>query len=765
MSTFFKQLIELGEEKNDAPVTTSGSSELLALTKEELVAQIGKLESRYQERVADYDRLQADSMSLRSEFDAYKRKVDGWQRHMKEQRTADRKMIEELRAAGSTGKIDDVFVKTTNDKITQLKESLREAQEEIEKAYKKQREAEEGRVAAETAKKQEVDELCSKFDAFKERTKLSHDKYEQQISELRGQLADGRQLQQIKTQLEASERQRIALQKIVDAGTHVVVASDGSAGPSSSTTSSTLSAGMLSPSEAANRSEVAALEQELAHASAQIAAFATKELEWQERCRKMEEKLQRQLEDSEWDALEAEKRLAEVKSMLDQAKTKVSQLEQKVEAKEEERAISEKQAKRAERELEDSLATERERSHVLIHAAEERAKDLEKKLQLERDKLAQHTAILGEQATISQKSNDALESQRNFYESQLAAKDATLQQLIGIKTSLEAAIQEAKEDARIREDFADQMRAELDQSISRLSEFESQQMYSQRTIMAREEELMARERERQLLRAQLRQEEDKSGQLRSAVTELELKLSELEIAIRKKDSQISELGSRVQHAMQEAQLARQAMIEQGNALHEKDKQNAELGQRLQDQSTRNGEIMKLRDDQSAKLRMYEGRIAELESDAVRRSNEGPVSSGGSGASPLRDGSMSSSVPIGHGVSISDVVASVDTFRLPSAAARRQFVSDVMATARSQRLLSNSQWRYVVAVLIALFLLVSLFGGFHTSESTTQQHDVETVNLLREKYGQALTSATVCREALQQARQQLAVLTDAAKKVV
>jgi chromosome segregation ATPase len=707
MSQFFKQLIDLGDQTSEE-VTTRVADELSSCTREELLSHIGKLEAKHRKVREEFGQLQHDSLSLRSEYDAYKRKVDGWQRQMKEARAADRRMIDELRAAGTSGTIDEAFVKSTNESIQMLKERLRDAQEEVEKAYKRQREAEEGRVAAESSKRKELEDLAQKFDAFKERTKQSQEKYESQLAELRNSKHDSA-LQQLHAQLESSERQRQALQKRIDA----------------------MRAGGAEEQSASELTDIS-YQQELQHYQAQLMAATARESELQERLRMTEERLQRFQEDAQWDQLEGEKKIADFKVQTDMLKTKIAQLETRLEAKDEENRQNEKQFRRAQRDLEDALTAEKDRSSSVIREAESRIQDLANQLQLEKERVAQTTDLIGEAETVQKRAQEALEAQRRHYEKLLAEKDLANQQLFGIRQSLEQALQEAKEDSRHHIDVIDELRHELDQTVERVSELESQQLLAQRNLAAREDDVMAREKERQKLRSLLRQEEDNNARLRSTLSDVESQVVELELKLTRKDALISELESSKALIGGDLESARATTEELQNAIKQHEIRQQELSSRLQEQGLRNSDILRLREDQSARLRSYESRVAELEME-LRAHREAQAQ----GDAPAR-------VDV-EGFSVAKTTA----------AFRKQFVHEALQVVRGQgKFLSWSNSKQIIAGCVLFFVVLSFLGGFSTSSQARDIGDAETVNILREKYGQSLTASTMCRETLNTLKKQL-----------
>ena len=190
MASFFQQIIDLGDESatraNDQPL----DEDIDRMSRDELRAEYRKINGRISERDGEISQLREDASKLQSRFDAYKKKVDGWQHQMKELRSADKKALEEFRAASAVGgEVGDTYVKSLEEKIVSLKQAVSEAHEEATAAFRRQRDAEQGRAALETSAKKDYDDLFARFTAFKEKSKSTQDRYEAQINSLSEEVA------------------------------------------------------------------------------------------------------------------------------------------------------------------------------------------------------------------------------------------------------------------------------------------------------------------------------------------------------------------------------------------------------------------------------------------------------------------------------------------------------------------------------------------------------------------------------------------------
>ncbi|KPA84796.1 hypothetical protein ABB37_01278 [Leptomonas pyrrhocoris] len=113
-----------------------------------------------------YDELLADSHKLRSEYDAYQLRMEHVARQYKQQALQDKHMLEELRLTGTAGSLDEVYVTGLKRQIGELQKKLTESMAAAEKAYQRQREAEEARMATEKSKREDLAALASQIAHF-----------------------------------------------------------------------------------------------------------------------------------------------------------------------------------------------------------------------------------------------------------------------------------------------------------------------------------------------------------------------------------------------------------------------------------------------------------------------------------------------------------------------------------------------------------------------------------------------------------------------
>lgn len=789
MASFFQQLIDLGEEKSVAAKQQSTDEELGRMTREDLVNELRKHQQALEEKETERKRVQEEALANQSKHEAYRKNVDMWQQQMKEMRAADKKMIDELRAAGATGKIDDAYVKSTTETIEGLKQSLKEARDDAAKAYKRQREAEEMRTAFEKTSKQDYEGLFAKFEHFREKSKESQERLEQQIvnlsddngnlrerlslvtqqmsqkaqdqqqllldssnsdeelKRLRAALANAeKKIEEMKTlsedRTQGGEAAELAPQSTAKADrADTVTASDVAlTGANGATESNEAVVSELKAAMAEQTQAVNTLNNECSNLKLQLAAAVAKEQEVELKYRKSEDRLKRLEADLEWSKVEGDKKSAELKGITESLKAKLQQSEAKLEAKDEEMRTAERTHKRVVRDLEDIIAAEKEKFAQLTRKTEEKVQFLEEQIQQEKERSAATKDKAGEAEETSKRSNEALEAQRMHFEIQIAQRETRIQELYGVRQALEAALQESKDDVRRKEDVIQDLRREVDIKTEELRESEQSQSELQRTIMLREDDLQAREKERQSLRTRLRDEEDRAVELHTVVRELELRVTEMDVENKRRETQ---------RTMQEAELVRlQTLIEgcqetinsQNALLKVREAQVSEATRRLQDQGVRNADIVRLREDQISTIRSYEKKINELEKQVALAQS--------ASLSTMNGTSVDKG---GFGLDIGSSLASA-THGYASQMERRQaMLSEAFASARRSTGLTNltsQQVKMIVIGAVVLVVFISVINGLRSlSAAGLGTTEFDSLSIVREKYTQALASLATCREQL------------------
>ena len=496
-----------------------------------------------------------------------------------------------------------------------------------------------------------------------------------------------------------------------------------------------------------------ALSNEVTTLKIQLVAAAGREEDAESRRRKAEERLQRLDQDVEWAKVEAEKKALEGRSFLDSAKAKIQQSEAKLEAKEEEMRTAERQHKRIVRDLEDAIAAEKDKYAQLTRRAEEKEQALAEQVQSWRERAAADTDKAGEAEETTRRTSEALESQRMHYEVQLAQRDTRIQELYGVRQALEAALQEARDDARRLEDASQELRHEAAARDDQMRLAEQSQSELQRAIVAREEDLRGREKERQALRARLRDEEDRSAELQSVLRELELRITELDVEAKRREQQKTFTDAELVRLQNTIEGLHDAAHSHAALLQVKEGQLAEATRRLQGLGVRNADIARLREDQMSAIRAYEKRIAELEKQLAMAQSSALASA--AAAVGLGGGASSSSAGSAGGGSGAYGLAMPPPLSAGGYASqlerRQQMLSEAFASAKNRAglgTLSSQQVRLLVVAGVVLVVFVSIINGLRSlAAAGVGTTELDSLSIVREKYAQTLQSLTLCQEQL------------------
>jgi hypothetical protein len=145
----------------------------------------------------------------------------------------------------------------------------------------------------------------------------------------------------------------------------------------------------------------------------------------------------------------------------------------------------------------------------------------------------------------------------------------------------------------------------------------------------------------------------------------------------------------------------------------------DMQSQLSEQGTRTADVVKVREDQSAKVRQLESRLRDTEARLA------------AAASASASSHERASAPTG--ARGSGVAGGMATH--PSA---------ILQSAFQQGRISWTQSKYVLAVSVFLVLTMGFFYSFGNAPKVA---DADSVLILKEKYAQALQSQLTCRESM------------------
>ena len=687
MAGLFQRLIELGsDDRPDAAATSSlaaagspaaqtADDDLAGLPHDRLVSHAKKLQAALSEKVHEFDQLKSESQSLRAEYDGFKRKVDKWQSQMKEVRDTDRRLIEGLRAAGSTGSsTDEVFVKSMHETVAKYKELLRSAQEEATRAQRKQLEAEEARAQAEASKQRDIEALSLKFEGFKARMQAAH------------VVGD-------------DTRQGHATSGSMSAAADVDVSPPNAA--------SFQSPGGATPSGRERDS--------LESTSLAVSDFAA---------------LRRQLEAAQWDLFEKDKSLAETRSEVATLRSKLDASTSALERAEQHRLADEQaMLKRYHEAKEESSATE-QRLRAQLH-------DVNEQVKLAEQRATDAAAIVGEQEVLRARSAEQLEGHRRTADAQLVATQRRAMESESQRQSLQDMVDEQRVELRSRDESIDQIRGELWAAEQRVMELEGSLLLQHRAISARDDDAFSIERERQRYRADVESVRDTADAAKRQLQDAQHQLQDCQAALRSMEARCRELLADRDRLQAEVRGLRSELQLAITTTTSKDQLASDLASKLSEQSQKTADAVRSREDQSARLRLMEGRLQDLDRQLKHAATVGST------AVPL--------APISH-------TANASSFQFHYRAATSS-ASDLVSIAYGYarallRTFSWQQWKTLIVVVVTFVLAISLLNGVvaasgQAAAATTSQRDAVLA-------GQSVNSLEHTQQQLRQCEAALAV---------
>ncbi|KAF8301810.1 hypothetical protein TcYC6_0051700 [Trypanosoma cruzi] len=698
MSRLFQRLMELGEERSDA-VTLSTSLEIHAnATREELVAELTQLRAQLAEQKTKHDELFADAIALRSEYDTFRRTAGKEKHLLLEQQANDQRMLEELRRAGVTGKMDEVYMMETEAKMEQLQAELQKAVEEAERAYKRQIEAERAQLAAETSKKEDLQELCQQFDRFKEAMRHRNEELEREICEARAAAAVGIMEE---TSL---EKEGASLAKDgVDGNSH-----DDNKIPGTTIKETSQMQGSL----------VAALQREK-QARAELLAENGRN--------------QRQVEDLKWKQMEAERKIAELRKEIDTWRLKVAHLEKTLNTRGEEHGLREKDFRLVIRQKEDNFARLERELQAVKQLAEEARQEVERGLLREREMEARNAVIVSEAESLKMTANAALEEQRVHFERLLQESEGLLEEQQGVCRTLEATLRQMREDKSNQADRIESLWHELDHAQQVISEMELMQTQSQRLI-------------------ELREEEETHECTCERMRELGTQRSEAGVRSSRNMDVSEEAACRLATLEREGSLREARLAAKQTELQRRDQTIQQLQIQLDDLITQNARFALYREEQVAKTCQFEARIRELEAERsaaiIQRLQTENASA------PERP-QNSHSVVVESASRITSAPSSEMLYATTSERARQQFVSQAIMSARKLRLSAFARFRRLILASSACIVLVILASTFVAVFPNTQTLEAgeRAMESLRRQYTVASAALARCQAILSECRSQ------------
>lgn len=619
-----------------------------------------QLRHSLQQQKKRYDDLLADSHALRSEYDAYQLRMDRAMRQYKQQALQDKHMLEELRLAGATGSMDEAYVTGMKRQIAELQRQLKESMTAAEKAYQRQREAEEARASTEKAKREELEALASAIAQLSTTTTQSSSAVEVvagEASEATDAPASSAGVTTSGTAAEEASASPVAAAPAAER-----IKESGEEGSHHTT---------ASPEQVKVQAQLALRQAEVAELRAQLQQASATHLQVME---------------------ERAEDIATLRTEIDQREQRESAL----------KAAHAAAIKRTEAEFAEKEAA------------------LRRDLEAAREQMQQASA----EQSSKRMAQELLAVQEREHEERMHAKEREMQSLRASLQALQSAVEATHGELREMEMTLHDAQQENQQLQGKADQASTDLLRSEQQLAQREDALLDAEKERQRLRAMLRQEEEETLRVRQQLTQLQRVEAERGVtatatthrdsadnaphdsgsAAADEDGDASRLSSVVQTQRQTIQ-ALQSRVE---AL-ESDLTTREVALRrqqaqAQEISTARIEFMKSKEEANARVEQFREKVRRLEGElAVARRSGAAADAAAFGTDEGR-----SALDVAGGLS-----ASVE---------RRQFLLEAKRSADSYRISRVRQMRAAFFAVLLLVVGMTLYAAFSLAPSPPERFD-------------------------------------------
>lgn len=764
MAHFFQNLLDLGEQK-PKPVNTSGR-DLESMSTTELIALCSSSQQQLAAKEKQYDQLQSEAIALRKEHDAFKAKAEEWQTQMKVLRDNDRRLMEQLRSAAQHGESTDaVMTQALQETVTKLKEEIRAIGEDRAREARRRTDAELAMQRMEQENKREVATLKQNFDSLKSKMKEQQASAEQQEQQQLQQIRDLREkLSTAQITIERLERTAdpaltsaaVATSSPTDANnagggdSGATAAAAATESPSTPNTTSSTDSSHLTEKIRQLQERLAASEQE-SQSSAAAASDAKRQLQ----------KLEFDKRDSDNSAAQLR---VEVESLQSRCAQLGAQLEEKDDAANKAKRHWQQQVQSLESAVEEERGLRVKASARLEAQLEQLKSDLVHAQQSSQDKEQMVTdAALRSKAAVAEG-----ESQRQQLESALIALEGKLQEASSRRAAMESTLAETQAEIRRRNALIDDVRQEHDRTLQRLEEAEAQVLVQQKSNAAREREALARDRQLQSVEADLENERRDAQRLR-------LQNEEVSVALAAAQVKIAQLSKQQQQQQQQqnrnnsqnsfssiSPLAHvQSSTVEGSSESLEDSMRSPSPPNNNNNSNNGGaadadaerwasatrewlarldherrvaaEAVRVREDQSAKMRGLESRIDELTFKLSAAESASSIHTSGNNSSSAA-GATSIAMPH-HSATASSVLLS------HGQAWHQQVMSTVQR--HTGGWLANRRGLFLLA--LAFFAMILVFNFIAAGQTASASKDLETITTVKEKYFRCLEVVARCRQ--------------------
>lgn len=707
-----QKVIDLGEEKSSKPTTTATGRDLDSLSQSELATLCSDLQTQYSAKCAEYDKLVTESSTIRKEHDDFRLKAESWQQQMKVLREDDRRLIEQLRAAKQGGEnTEEVMTQALQETVTKLKEEVKAAHGDRDREARRRTESELAMKRLEQENQREVAILKQNFDALKQKLKKQEEEHQIDILNWKKKNEDlvvkvkelNVELNQVKQQQKATAAANDELSPAATSGRvkelveklnaveKALAKKDSSKNQEDETNEESASTSerrrqqqeeddpsscsSQQPQEVSEKEKqveklVSDLQSQIQTIQAENFKLAieieTSTTSTQDALREVRNEFNRKIEKLEIEKQDAENNAASLRGQINSLESKCSSLENSLEEKGAMLNNAKRHAQQREESLEQTIHEEKSQKQKTCARLEAQIEQLKKEIEEMNKESASKDQMVSDVAVKSKAAEKDLENQRSQLEASILAQEAKVQEANSRRLATETSLNEALQEIRKRNSIIDETRQELDRAVQRLEDAENQVLVFQKSLSHREQESLDKNRKIQSLEIELENERKANQDLRQRAEDLNQNI--LDLKQEREKERYANLQQRSIHNANSVSSPEPTpresstdpvsptTIENNNAADSERWASAtrEWLARLDHERRVAAEAVRVREEQSAKMRQLESRLDEMtfklsSSEASLASLRNSTGTDGATAinMPSREVATASSVLLSH----------------------------------------------------------------------------------------------------------------------
>eukprot|EP01064_Diplonema_japonicum_P009654 TRINITY_DN1712_c0_g1_i1.p1 TRINITY_DN1712_c0_g1~~TRINITY_DN1712_c0_g1_i1.p1 ORF type:complete len:676 (+),score=141.96 TRINITY_DN1712_c0_g1_i1:44-2071(+) len=556
----FKRLIDIEDDGSNVD-----ASQLSGLGQQELVKKCKQLIKENEDSKKGYVDILEETQLLRKEYDSYKLKARAKETEMEAALQEEQRKTQEGAQVSASERAEELETQ-----LTTLNGAHKVSLQTISALEERVAQADTARLRTEDEKTKELSTCAKTMEAWKQRMTEERDSLKSEIGALRGQIVNMQS---------ASERATVAANK-----------ADGE---------STGESGEV-------------LERETREMRENLKAQTETNNSLLDQLQSSKNKASKDLEDANWEVMQAMSKLNEAKINSEQLQTQLATSETRGKRLEAELEEKEREMRELLRKQEANFKTARGTLEATIAKLKEDIDNTHKKMTDMGNHAAMSTEIIGSKQMHLQ---DQLDSTQQKLKETLDKYDEVS---MGAKVQadrlaqVEADLAETKTELHHRDRALQSITREYEEAQQRLISLEEQTIDAQHVLQQREDEIEGNVRERLLLLEKVTEGTAALRVIENDKQTLKASLSELQAELREKDTVEAGLKKDVldlQSQMQ-SQLETSTNIESLQTL--KEDEVAGLRQRLEERENRIEDLQRLKDESSARVRQLEKVVREAE---------------------------------------------------------------------------------------------------------------------------------------------------------